>query len=115
MRVCECLRLRKAAPRLDVYAIAHAPFFFPLLERNAHSTSLFELHFDKSICGHICAKFAVDQMFACGVKCIPISTVRTQQTRMSAVFTGIPLYLHNYIVFEYRFLGQNRFDMYDAH
>ena len=40
-------------------------FFFPLLERSDPFTSIFELHFDKHRCGHVYAKFEVDQMFGC--------------------------------------------------
>ena len=37
-------RRREAAPRLHACAIAHASFFLPLLQRDAHSTSLFEMY-----------------------------------------------------------------------
>ena len=53
-------RVRKDALRLHPCAIAHASFFLPLLERNAHSTSLFEMYFDKYRCQHVSCKKHAD-------------------------------------------------------
>ena len=77
----------KSASRLHACATAHASFFFlsccAMLVAPLYLKCIW-INLDVDM---FALKFGVDEMFGCWVKCIRISTVRTQQTRMSAHFT----------------------------
>ena len=74
-------------------AVAHASFFLlsPRTQCSFYLINLNCISINLDV-GMLAAKFRVDQMFGRRVKRIRISTVRTQQTRRSAVFTGNQCY-----------------------